>query len=114
MMTVATIAMCAISILLVVSTYMLASIRHAHEVVVVSLIGIRDTYQVGFEALTADMRQLEARVKALEGSGTIVHRPDSNPCVICGQPWRQCVCGPSPPPSYDPPSVTIEYPGGAK
>ena len=93
MMTVATIAMCAISILLVVSTYMLASIRHAHEVVVGSLIGIRNTYQLGFEVLTAEVRRLEKRVKALEGIETIVHRPNSDPCVICGQPWRQCVCG---------------------
>ena len=90
---VATIAMCAISILLVISTHLLASIRRSHEAVLVSLISIRDTYQLGFEMLSADMRRLEKRVKALEGSETIVHRPDSDPCVICGQPWRQCVCG---------------------
>ena len=90
---VATIAMCAISILLVISTRLLADIRRAHKAMLASLIGIRDTYQLGLRALSADMRQLEARVRALEGSEMIVHRPDSDPCVICGQPWRQCVCG---------------------
>lgn len=63
---VATIAMCAISVLLVISTFLLAGIRRSHEAVRVSLIGIRDTYQLGFELLAADIRRLEAKVKALE------------------------------------------------
>ena len=63
---VATIAICAIWILLMISTHMLAGIRSAHRASLVSLIKIRDTYQLGFDLLTADMRQLEARVKALE------------------------------------------------
>lgn len=65
---VAIVAMCAITIFLGISTYLLHTIRRHHVAVIAHLKGMSAQYMAGFDIVNAELERLAARVKTLEGS----------------------------------------------